>query len=119
MSVNAVATRFKFSTAYSDLEIIKQHLRLSHNAEDGVLMVKFAAAKEAADNYMQNDFLNDDLTLKTIPSVVGEWLLERIARGYEHRIEGLKNESISGVGSQEWSSEEFIKLEPYRVNPGF
>lgn len=53
-----------------------------------------------------------------IPKAVSLWVLQRIARGFEVRTEGLKAQTTSGLGSQTWDKEDFSLLEPLHLSPG-
>lgn len=103
----------------TELEVIKQHLRIVHTAEDAVLQLMVVAAKEAADQYLNNPFVDSLGAPVAIPSAVKMWLLSIIADMYSNRVNRLKNESQTGVGSQEFLAEfNFALIAQYRLNPG-
>jgi hypothetical protein len=54
-----------------------------------------------------------------IPSAIKTWCLSMIARLYEHRTNGVSSEAVSGVGSVQWTSEDFGPISHWRSNPGF
>lgn len=102
-----------------ELEVVKQHLRIVHTAEDAVLQLMIVAAKEAADQYLNNPFVDSLGVPVAIPSAVKMWLLSVIADMYQNRVNRLKSESQTGVGSQEFLTEfNFALIAPYRLNPG-
>lgn len=53
-----------------------------------------------------------------IPEPIKTWCLQRIARQYERRSEGLESESVSGIGSTAWGDNDYSLLNPYRRLPG-
>jgi hypothetical protein len=118
--MGAVVDRCDLGTnAITELEMVKQHLRIVHNAEDAVLGLMIVAAKERADEYLNNPFLDSTGAEIAIPSAVKMWLLSVISDMYQNRVNRLKTESVSNVGSQEFNSEiNFELIAPYRLNPG-
>jgi len=58
------------------------------------------------------------LSNEDIPEPVRVWVMERVARGYEKRVEGIRRESPGGLGSVDWGDENFDLLEAYRRVPG-
>lgn len=54
----------------------------------------------------------------TIPEPVATWVLQRVGRGYERRVEGLKAEGVTGLGRADWGEENFDLLSPFRFSPG-
>ena len=118
--MGAVVERCDLSTpATTELETVKQHLRIVHNAEDVVIGLMIAAAKERADQYLNNPFVDSLGANISIPSVIKMWLLSVIADMYQNRVNRIKTESQTGVGSQEFNPEiNFALIAPYRLNPG-
>jgi len=58
------------------------------------------------------------LSNEDIPEPVKVWVMERVARGYERRVEGVTRESPGGLGSVDWGTENFDLLDAYRRVPG-
>lgn len=58
------------------------------------------------------------LSNEDIPEPVKVWVMERVARGYERRVEGVKSEAPGGLGRVDWGEENFDLLDPYRRVPG-
>jgi len=50
-----------------------------------------------------------------IPEPIATWVLQRVARGYERRVEGVKAEAVTGQGRTDWGEEDFALLNRYRV----
>lgn len=50
-----------------------------------------------------------------IPEPVATWVLQRVARGYERRVEGVKAEAVTGQGRTDWGEENFALIDRYRV----
>ena len=53
-----------------------------------------------------------------IPEPVATWVLQRVAEGYERRVEGVKAEAVTGLGRVDWGEENFDLLDPFRLSPG-
>jgi len=53
-----------------------------------------------------------------IPEPIATWVLQRVSRGYERRVEGLATEGVSGFGTVNWGAENFDLLDHYRFGPG-
>jgi uncharacterized phage protein (predicted DNA packaging) len=111
------------STAVYDRLIItlaemKNYLRVSHDEDDDLIMDLVDAAKEDADNYLNNPFEDSDGEELPIPLAVKRWVMARVARQYERRVEGLSSEGISGLNSISWGKEEYAGVQQYRINPG-
>ena len=58
------------------------------------------------------------LSNEDIPEPVKVWVMERVAKGYEKRVEGVRRESPGGLGSVDWGEQNFDLLEAYRYVPG-
>lgn len=71
----------------------------------------------AASNYasLLVEYVRTELA---IPEPVATWVLQRIARGYEHRTEGMDSESTAGLGRVDWGDENFELLDRFRFGPG-
>lgn len=101
------------------LNEVKGWLRVDDTADDALLLALVDAAKEAADAYLDNPFTDADGNPLPIPAAVRVWVLERVARLYQQRVEGLASESLSGVGGVTYGPEDYALLWPYRKFPGF
>lgn len=94
------------------LEEVKAFLHIDHDAEDVVLQRMLSAAANAAEQYLNHDFGDDP-----VPEEVEIWVLNRVARQFQRRGEGLHHESFEGH-TQIWDAEEYRDLWPYRKLPG-
>jgi len=97
---------------------MKNYLRVSHEEDDEYIADLINAAKEDADNYLNNPFEDSEGEELDIPATVKRWVMARVARQYERRTEGLSSESISGLNSIAWGKEEYSGIQQYRINPG-
>lgn len=113
----------------TELAVVKQHLRVTHTAEDAFIGLLIVSSKQAADNYLGNPFQTVTVDAwgrpigppvnQPIPDTVKQWVLEAISRGFEQRISGLASESESGVGSRSWHAGlDYTLIAPHRLNPG-
>lgn len=94
------------------LDEVKLFLHIDHDAEDVVLQRMLSAAANAAEQYLNHDFGDDP-----VPEEVEIWVLNRVARQFQRRGEGLHHESFEGH-IQIWDAEEYRDLWPYRKLPG-
>jgi len=97
---------------------MKNYLRVSHEEDDEYIADLINAAKEDADNYLNNPFEDSEGEELDIPMTVKRWVMARVARQYERRVEGVSSESISGLNSIAWGKEEYSGIQQYRINPG-
>lgn len=101
-------------------EDLRDHLRLSTNRYQAQLTRKLEAAKSAADNYCQNEFLNSDGTDGDIPQDVEEWVLMYAARLFVEPDGPAHQVSMEKVGvykrSQDYN-DLFRALKPHRRTP--
>lgn len=117
--MGAVAEKLKlFGSATDEAEVdaAKQYLRLAADVdEDDALVARLIAqAKDEADAYLNNDFLDE-----AIPATIESWVLRRVAQLYEHRVGGLASASDPGLGSVSFTAEpDYAQLDRYRLNPG-
>lgn len=49
-----------------------------------------------------------------IPMPIKTWCLQRVARAYQRRTEGLEAEALTGLGSTTWGGDDYSLLGPYR-----
>ena len=94
------------------LDEIKTFLHIDHDAEDAILQRMLSAAASAAERYLNHDFGDDP-----VPEEVEIWIMNRVARQFQRRGEGLHHENFEGH-TQIWDAEEYRDLCPYRKNPG-
>lgn len=121
MAITAVYDRAKLdaSGAKTDVEVVKEHLRIDGDADDATIGIYIAAAKRQADRFCQNPFVDADGEDEDIPEDVAQWILEAVGRAYELRSSGAQSQSLSGVGSMNWSEIDHGKLFPHRKFVGF
>ena len=106
-------------TAVSDrlditIEEAKAYFRVDSDVEDEVIVGCLAAAKAAADAYLQNPFVDSEGNVLPIPASVKMWVLKRAHHHYTQRVGGVSNESVSGIGSVSYRDDAFAELRPYR-----
>lgn len=94
------------------LEEIKTFLYIDHDDEDVILQRMLAGAANTAEQYLNHDFGD-----KPVPEEVELWIINRVARQYKRRGEGLRQEGFEGE-TKTWDAEEYRDLWPYRKNPG-
>lgn len=120
--MGAVKDRLKVT-----VEEAKQWIRITHSYDDNLLKMLLESAKEDADAYLNNSFvevevLEDGTEITTelpIPDTVKAWVLSRVAKRYYQRVEGLRSESSTGRGSSQWDKEDYDPIAHLRMNPGF
>ena len=97
---------------------LKKHLNIdpAYTELDDLLTQKLKAAKEKADNFLQNAF--EDMS---IPMTVEEWVLAQAAQSYEWSILGQNTNSVPGAGSSKLSKgqvEDYLPIRPWRDPKG-
>ncbi len=91
---------------------IKNYLKIEYDDDDDLLETLLDGACEAAENYMNRDF-EDEI----IPAGVEKWILKRIARDYEARVEGITRQKL---GDEELDfGEDYSDLTQYKIFVGF
>ena len=90
---------------------IKDYLKIEYDEDDSLLEMLLDGACEAAENYMNRDFYGE-----IVPATVEKWILKRIARDYEARIEGETEERLGDESMR--FAEDFSDIAPYRLFPG-
>lgn len=108
------------------LEDVKNYLRIDGSEEDALLEELTASAKAAADAFLNNPFTNPDGTERDIPEPVRSWCLRRVSLLYEQRVEGMRADNVSGLGSADYGRAlsdthgplDYSLIRPYRRNPG-
>ena len=71
------------------IEEVKLFLHIDHDAEDVVLQRMLSAAANAAERYLNHDFGDDP-----VPEEVEIWIMNRVARQFQRRGEGLHHEIL-------------------------
>lgn len=84
------------------VEMCKASLKVENSEEDDFIALLLKAAKEDADTYMGNDFLDSDGNELEIPGFVERWILRQVSRDYENRADGLQNEAVNQLGTISW-----------------
>lgn len=101
---------------------LRDYLRINGTEDDVLLATLLDAAKAEADDYCNNDFgypANDDGGYSgAIPANVKLWVMQRVARNYENRPNGLTASSLTGLGSVSWGPVDWTLLERLRLSPG-
>jgi uncharacterized phage protein (predicted DNA packaging) len=82
-----------------DLELMKQHLRLDieDTSEDDLIEFYLLGAKDAADNYCGNPFVDADGADRPIHPCVDVWIVRKVASVYTFRESVVK--SVAAVGA--------------------
>jgi uncharacterized phage protein (predicted DNA packaging) len=112
--VSAVTERLELN-----LEDVKSFLRIVHNHEDGLISSMIDAARELADEYLNNPFRDATGANQAIPSVVKIWCMSIVADMFENRVNRLQSESQTGIGSQTWRDQiDYSMIAKHRLNPG-
>lgn len=106
------------------VSMAKLFMRVDISTEDTLIALMLAAAKQKADDYCLNEFVDALDVELDIPSPVEMWVLQTTSKYYNHRIIGLKKEELLDLGSfqMELGSDVDINydgLKPYRLEPGF
>lgn len=92
-----------------DLALVKTALGLNGTAQDDFLTLLLDAAKEDADDFLGNDFTDDDDNELDIPKYIDRWVLKEVIRDYENRPNGLMSEAIGRNGGPVTWSERCYK----------
>ncbi len=108
------------------LEAAKAYLRVEHDEEDNLIDQLVTAAKASADAFLNNRFQAADGYEEPIPEDIRTWVLRRTAFLYEQRVENLRADTQSGVGTADYGraisdrgdSLDYALIRPYRLNPG-
>jgi uncharacterized phage protein (predicted DNA packaging) len=98
------------------LEDVKNFLKVEHDADDDLIekLVNAAAIKAEQVTNRSFDEEDDDEVLDAIEV----WIMQRVARIYQRRIEGLSSESVLGLAAS-YGKEELDDLMLHREEPGF
>lgn len=114
MATTAVQDRLALSVAE-----VKSYLKIEEDGEDADVAILLQSAKEKADDFLNNPFLNADGTEKDIPDTVKLWCMKYCARHHRNRPEGLEEESLDELGRLKWSGrEDYSLLRTLRLSPG-
>lgn len=104
----------------------KRHLRVDGSDDDLLIEEFITSAKASADQFLNNPFQASDGTLLPIPQPVKTWCLRRVALLSEQRVEGLRADAVTALGSTDFGraisdtggSTDFSLIRPFRLNPG-
>lgn len=98
------------------LEEVKNFLKVEQNEDNSLIEKLISGAASKAEEVTNRDFgeVGDEDDLDAIEV----WILQRVARVYQRRIEGLSSEGVLGV-SVNYGVEELNDLMLYREEPGF
>ena len=108
------------------LEDAKTYLRVDADDEDTLIESLIGEAKASADAFLNNPFTDSAGANEDIPADVKAWVLRRVAFMYEQRVENVRADSVTGVGtidygraiSDQGGSLDYAMIRPYRLNPG-
>lgn len=81
--------------------------------EDKDLKAMLAEAKDLADEYCDNPFLDADGQPAAIPPRVDRWVKSTVARWYQARENGKQSETVPGAGTTQWGPVDYTGL-PWR-----
>lgn len=103
----------------------KAHLRVEFGEDDALITDLIAAAKASADAFLNNPFQVAGVD-RAIPADVKTWVLRRVAFMYEQRVENVRADIVTGVGTIDYGraisdrggSLDYALIRPYRLNPG-
>lgn len=104
----------------------KAYLRVEHDEDDELIESLIDAAKASADAFLNNPFTDSTGADLPIPDDVRLWVLRRVAFLYEQRVENLRADVLTGVGTADYGraigdkggSLDYSLIRPYRLNPG-
>lgn len=119
--ITAVQTRLSVTT-----EEAKAYLRVDGDDEDALIEELVKAAKASADAFLNNPFQDASGADEAIPDDVKAWVLRRVAFLYEQRVENVRADVLTGVGTVDYGraisdrggSVDYALIRPYRLNPG-
>lgn len=105
---------------------VKAYLRVEHDEEDALLEELVKGAKASADAFLNNPFQDASGADEPIPDDIKLWVLRRVAFLYEQRVENVRADVLSGVGTVDYGraisdrggSLDYALIRPYRLNPG-
>ena len=97
------------------LEEVKNFLKVENDEDNDLIQRLVNGAASKAEEVTNRDFSKegdeDDL------DAIEVWIMQRVARVYQRRIEGLSSEGVLGV-STNYGKEELNDLMLYREEPG-
>jgi hypothetical protein len=97
----------------TDLDKIKAELNVNGTADDGVLEDMLGEAKDLADAWCDNPFVNANGKKLPIPSRVERWIKGTVARWYQQPENGKTSETVVGVGASQFGPVDYTGL-PWR-----
>lgn len=103
--MGAVADR-----ATTTIQHVKDYIGINGTDHDALLTILLNAAKSDADDFLGNDFEDDEGVELDIPAKVERWLLKEVARDWENKPAGLKSENHSALGPVTWAERDYAGL---------
>lgn len=95
---------------------MKSYLRIDHDADDELLTLLIATAKEQAQAYLNHDFTEIDeegiVTYLTVPSSIKLACMKMVNSWYEYRDDVTEQSNLGGrsrnVGDVPWDAQEIL-----------
>lgn len=75
-----------------ELTEVKNHLRVEHDLDDGLIQRFLKSATEEVANYLNRDFEGEE-----VPAEIEIWILNRVATYYENRQGNIPKPDFSPV----------------------
>lgn len=114
MAYTAIQDRLSLTLAE-----VKEFMRIdADNTDYDVTLARLITASlRMADDYCQNDFLDEDdgVTELDIPDSVYSWCISWIGRHAERGPNGVDLVQIRELGSIKWGDTDYRDLHPYRM----
>lgn len=89
--------------------------------DDEIIADLIQGAKEAADEYVNNPFVDSLGQPQPIPADIRNWVLRKVGRDYERRVTGLLQESVTGSSAKSYADNSddsaFLDLDRWRLHP--
>lgn len=101
-----------------DLAAAKKHLRVKSDAFDVIIQNYLDAAKDKADDFCNNAFVDADGVALPIPGNVENFVLTLVGRLFDNPDNGLQMDQTAGVGNLNWGDIDYSMIEGKRLNPG-
>lgn len=97
------------------VEFCRNYIKGPRASEDAVIQFLLDAAKNAADEHLGNDFLDEDGEELPIPEVVERWIVQQVARDYHLKPQGLTSEMVVNLGSITFGPRDYSDITPFRA----